>query len=168
MPVILRDYQEDGRDEIYEAWAEGHKNVLAVFPTGAGKTILFTQLVKDYDGYAIAIAHRKELVEQISLALCMHGVTHNIIAPMSTIKQICKAQAQEHGKIFYSANSKKYVAGIDTLLNKDMDWEKFGLWVTDEAHHLLEDNKWGRGISKLVNARGLGVTATPERADRRA
>jgi superfamily II DNA or RNA helicase len=35
----------------------------------------------------------------------------------------------------------------------------------DEAHHVLRDNKWGAAISMFPNARGLGVTATPLRAD---
>jgi superfamily II DNA or RNA helicase len=35
----------------------------------------------------------------------------------------------------------------------------------DEAHHVLTSNKWGTAVAMLPNARGLGVTATPLRAD---
>lgn len=37
--------------------------------------------------------------------------------------------------------------------------------VVHNCHHLLADNKWGRAVAMFPNARGLGVTATLERAD---
>jgi len=37
--------------------------------------------------------------------------------------------------------------------------------VIDEGHHVLPGNKWGRAVAMFPNAKGLGVTATPERAD---
>jgi len=39
------------------------------------------------------------------------------------------------------------------------------LVVTDECHHLLVSNKWGRALDMFPNARGLGLSATPTRAD---
>jgi len=43
------------------------------------------------------------------------------------------------------------------------------LWVTDEAHHLGANggkrNKWMKATDLFINAKGLGVTATPCRAD---
>jgi len=61
------------------------------------------------------------------------------------------------------------VAGVDTLIKRDLgSWaEQVTLWVTDECQHLLAANKWGKGVSLFPNARGLGVTATPVRADGR-
>jgi len=44
---------------------------------------------------------------------------------------------------------------------------KITLWVQDEAHHMLRDNKWGAIGEMMPNAWGLGVTATPTRADGR-
>lgn len=37
--------------------------------------------------------------------------------------------------------------------------------VVHNCHHTLEENKWGKAVSMFPNARGLGVTATPCRAD---
>ncbi len=37
--------------------------------------------------------------------------------------------------------------------------------VVHNCHHLLHDNLWGRAVRMFPNARGLGVTATPLRAD---
>lgn len=43
------------------------------------------------------------------------------------------------------------------------------LWVTDEAHHCAANggkrNKWMKATDLFINAKGLGVTATPCRAD---
>jgi len=39
------------------------------------------------------------------------------------------------------------------------------LCVIDEGHHVLKDNKWGTAFQIFPNAKGLLVTATPDRAD---
>ena len=36
------------------------------------------------------------------------------------------------------------------------------------CHHVLRDNKWGKGVQLFSNAFGLGVTASPLRCDRKA
>jgi DNA repair protein RadD len=159
------------KSRILEHWSLGLRNVLAVHPTGGGKTVLFSSIIHDEPGAVAAIAHRKELVSQISLSLGREGVTHGIVAPTSTIKEICRQHAEELGTVMYSPNSKVKVAGVDTIVRRPAELESWakqvGLWVTDEAHHLLKKNKWGQSIEMFPNARGLGVTATPVRADRR-
>ena len=37
--------------------------------------------------------------------------------------------------------------------------------VVHNCHHVLAGNKWGKAVQAFPNARGLGVTATPLRAD---
>jgi hypothetical protein len=47
-----------------------------------------------------------------------------------------------------------------------LNWSNsVSLWVQDEAHHVQVGNKWGKAADMFPNARGLGVTATPDRAD---
>ena len=77
----LRPYQAKAKSEIYGGWANGATNVLAVLPTGAGKTVLFSDIIHDHKGASCAIAHRQELVSQISLALARDKVRHRIIGP---------------------------------------------------------------------------------------
>ena len=76
---------------------------------------------------------------------------------------------QEVGASFYDAGSPCAVAGVDTLLRRKDDLETWcgqvTLWVQDEAHHVLEANKWGKAAALFPNARGLGVTANTVRAD---
>jgi len=56
--MILRDYQQTLHDEIYAAWDACHQNVLAVLPTGGGKTVTFAHIVKEEPGASVVLAHR--------------------------------------------------------------------------------------------------------------
>ena len=167
----LRPYQEDFEADIYEAWNSGAQNVLGVLTTGAGKTVSFAKILGDHKGQALATAHRQELVGQISLALAMRGVEHQIIGPMNVVKFAVGRQLEEIGKSFYKPGARVTVAGVDTLVRRSTSlnaWLKsITLWVQDEGHHILTKNKWGKVVDMASNARGLGVTATPTRADGR-
>lgn len=165
----LRPYQQEVEEQIYQAWQAGARNVLAVLPTGAGKTVLFAKILADHNGASCAIAHRQELVSQISIALARNHVRHRIIGPDNLIKFIVRQHIRETGSSYYDANNPVAVAGVDTLLrraDKLAGWlQSVTKWVMDEAHHILAGNKWGKAADLFPNAQGLGVTATPERAD---
>lgn len=165
----LRGYQLDAKDAIYRAWQTA-RNVLAVLPTGAGKTVLFSEILRAYTGEAVAIAHRQELVGQISLALARNGVRHKLIAAEGTRRTICALHAAELGRVYVDPTARVAVAGVDTLIKRDPAdpyFARVGLWVGDEWHHCLEGNKWGKATAMFPSAYGLGVTATPARADGR-
>lgn len=167
--ITLRPYQQKLRDDVEHHWAMGAKNVLAVLPTGGGKTALFSTIMADEPHASCAVAHRQELVSQISLALARNRVRHRIIGPQSVVKMIVRLHMEEVGASYYDPSSRTAVAGIDTLVRRGdqlASWlPTVKLWVMDEAHHVLVDNKWGKGTSMFPNARGLGVTAWTKRAD---
>lgn len=168
----LRDYQEKAVFDIESAWPT-HQNVLFVLPTGGGKTVVLSHIVHRNAGASVVMAHRRELISQISIALARNGIVHRLVAPPNVIKQIIKLHVKELGVSYYSASAPTGVASVDSLdaqLKKqnaaDLNWaNSITLWIQDEAHHVLRDNKWGRAIERFPNARGLGVTATPCRAD---
>lgn len=166
----LRPYQEKVIEEIYAAWNRGNTNVLAQLATGAGKTVLFSNVIKNNQGASIAIAHRIELVSQISLTLARYGVRHNIIAQKAAIREIISIHMAELKRSYYDPHSPVRVAGVDTLLRMDRNtpwFNQVSLVVQDEGHHPLQDNKWGTAASFFPNAKGLYPTATPLRADGR-
>ena len=165
----LRPYQAEAKASIYTSWAQGNSNVLAVLPTGAGKTVLFSDIIKEHGAPSCAIAHRQELVGQISLALARDKVRHRIVGPKSVVRLIVNLHMAEVGASYYDPNAQCGVAGVDTLVRRGPElanWlNSVTLWVGDEDHHRLKDNKWGKSSEMFPNAKGLGVTATPVRAD---
>lgn len=65
----LRDYQQETIDAIYAEWEKGVLRPAAVLPTGAGKTVIFSHLVKRFltenpDKRVLILAHTDELVDQ--------------------------------------------------------------------------------------------------------
>ena len=170
--MILRDYQADISDQIDAAWAQGASNILAVLPTGAGKTVCFSHKIDQTSGVRFAIAHRQELIGQISMALAKYGIKHNIIASKSLVKWIITLHSRKLGQHFYSPSSDVLVCGVRSLLRRaDTLAHKIRratLAVQDEGHHCVRNNEWGKAVSLFPSScRWLFVTATPERADGR-
>lgn len=166
---MLRDYQVRLVTDIQTALGAGAENVLAVMPTGAGKTVTFADMTDKHDGAVALLVHRTELVCQISTALARSGAVHRIIAPQSTINAALSDHRRELGKTFYNPHSEHAVCAVDTLVARaDLykSWAaQVSLWIIDEAAHVLRDNKWGRCVELFPNANGVGFTATPKRAD---
>jgi superfamily II DNA or RNA helicase len=136
MTVVLRDYQAQIEEGVYAKWRHGFRNVLAVAPTASGKTTIFSSILGKHRGASVAIAHRQELVSQISLALARVGVRHGLIAPDSVIRNCVRIQMQALGYSAYSANAQCRVAGVDTLVRRDAAdpfFQSVTLWVQDEC-----------------------------------
>jgi superfamily II DNA or RNA helicase len=137
-----------------------------VLPTGGGKTVIFSRLVADFGAPVVVIAHRKELVSQISRSLAAEGVTHRVIAPRETVRMIASANSRAFGQAYISPTAPVGVAGVDSLGRVDERWAaSIKLVVQDEAHHMLQANKWGKALARFPNAQLVGFTATPERSD---
>lgn len=169
MNAKLRTYQFKADQEIVSAWQAGHRNVLFVMACGGGKTPCLAHRIEQHNGAVCAIAHRQELVGQMSRTLALWGVRHRILGPDNVIKSAIQTHIQLFGRDFYDPNSRVAVAGVDTIVRRTDQlaaWcNQVTLWITDEAHHVTRDNKWGKAIAMFPNAVGLGVTATPERTD---
>lgn len=165
----LRPFQTELKAKVYDAWRAGARNVVMRLDTGGGKTVTLADIVREHAGFACVIAHRQELVGQLSLALARYGIRHNIIAADATRRAISRQHSEELGYSMYDPNSRVVVAGVDTIIRADMSgWaSKVTLWVVDEGHHVVLDNKWHTVIERFSNpeCRGLLPTATPVRAD---
>lgn len=170
--MLARYYQNDLKHGIYEAWASGHRHVLAVAPTGAGKTFIKAMIMQEAQYPACCIAHRQELIDQISMSLAHAGIYHKIIAPPHVIKLCVTSHVRELGRSFHDQYSPIAVTGIDTLLKRAGDlvqWLHHVMYCgIDEAHHVLRVNKWGKGVALFPNALVFGMTATPRRCDRKS
>lgn len=158
--ITLRDYQEQAVHGIRQSYAHGNAAPLLVLPTGGGKTVTFTYITAkaaERGTRICLLAHRKELVGQISTALSAWGVDHGIIAPSSK-----------------PTNHPVQVAMVQTLAKRiRLDTRgrfQFGLIVIDECHHAVRDSQWGEildhnRVGDPAGAKILGVSATPCRLD---
>ncbi len=116
-------------------------------PTGTGKTVLFSEIVRkghEQQKKILIVAHRKELIEQIEGKLKNYGVEAGII--MAGVKP-------DYSKIVQ-------VASIQTLSRRDHP--EANLIIIDECHHAKADS-YKQLWSIYPNAKFLGVTATPIR-----
>lgn len=165
----LRPFQTVIKHGVFSHWHAGKRNVLVKSPTGSGKTVIVADVVRTVDRATAVIAHRGELVSQISLSLAKEGVRHRIVGPDTLRRNCVSLQMDKLGRSFFDAGARVGVCGVDTLVNRDTSQDSWfrqvGLWVQDEAHHVLKENKWGTAAAMFPNAYGLGVTATPSRAD---
>lgn len=155
--TTLRDYQIENKKKIYEAW-QRCRSVMLQMPTGTGKTRLFVSIARDIFDYGIQIghkfkvlflAHRRELIEQISDHLGdKYLLPHGLI------------MAQNIEQRQYS----NQVGSVPTLVNRLDSWEsiKFDVIIIDEAHH-VKAKSYKKIIDLFPEAKILGVTATPYR-----
>lgn len=171
---MLRGYQSSLIAGIETAWGQGQPNVIGVLPTGGGKTMVMSELARLYQHEAgVAIAHRSVLIGQISAALARAGVPHDIIASKAVVRTIVAEHMEEFGRSYYVPGHHWKVASVDTLPGRAAalaSWiKRVTIGFTDEAHHVLEANKWGRECLRFDNPamRWFLPTATPERGDRK-
>ena len=150
----LRDYQQQHKEEVYEAWDAGHRSVMLQMPTGTGKTRVFVSIIKDlqkhFDGKyrVLVLAHREEILSQISDTL--YSKYH-----VSCGKIDSKNRSVHHNKVL--------VASVQTMKNRLSQYKDgFDLIVVDEAHHTPADS-YKMIINAFPTAKILGVTATPYR-----
>lgn len=150
--MILRDYQELAVEAVRDSYRAGKRRTLLVLPTGGGKTICFSYIaagVARNNKRVLIIAHRRELLRQISSALTKVGVPHGML--MGGSVGIPRANV--------------IVASVFTLANRLKHFPAPDLIIGDEAHHFTPDSSWGKVVAAFPKARVLGVTATPERLD---
>lgn len=167
--MILRPYQTTVEANIFDAWHKGHQNVLCFLPCGGGKTVVNASVVRKCNVPTAVVAHRRELVHQLSMAVAAVGIRHGIIGSKQTIKHIIDGQHHEFGRSYYDPESPTKVGSIGTFISRQKANERWAshvrLWCQDEAHHVLIENQWGKGRALFPNAFGLGLTATPRRTD---
>lgn len=155
----LRPYQEAAKEAVKAEWQAGRRKTLLVLPTGTGKTIVFSALIRDCvrEGQRVLVlAHRGELLEQAADKL---RKSTGLVCAME------KAEATSLNSWF-----RVVVGSVQTLMRpqrlSQFDPAHFGVIVIDEAHHCLSDS-YQRVLEHFSDARVLGVTATPDRSDMR-
>lgn len=164
----LRDYQQDLVGQI-NAPCNKDKNLLIQADTGSGKTAILSEVARVHSD-VICVAHTNILISQMSRYLALFGVDHSIVATKKT-ERACILEHRKIGKKINTTSRKKYLMSIDSFNARlkrgslEIDTRKKWLIIIDEAHHVLENNKWGKLKKAFPNARFIGATATPCRLD---
>ena len=155
----LRYYQEEAVAAVEREWAAGNKKTLLVLSTGLGKTIVFSSVVarRVAAGEKVLIlAHRGELLEQAA----------------DKMKQACDLDSvlEKAESTAVGSNCPVVVASVQTLYqDKRLEAyakDYFGTIVIDEAHHCMSTT-YQKVLEYFSDAKVLGVTATPDRNDKR-
>ena len=156
--MTLRPYQKEAIARILEEWRT-HWRILLTLPTGCGKTVVFSDILRRVAASgrrSLVLAHRQELLDQAAekLSECF-GV--------STV-----LEKAEHSCIGSDA---PVVVGSVQSLAQDKRLEQFPddyftVIVVDEAHHALSAS-YQKVLSHFSKAYVLGVTATPDRGDKK-
>ena len=154
----LRPYQQEAKAAIFEQWKSVDKTLL-VLPTGCGKTIVFASTTEDCvrSGWRVLIlAHRGELLDQAADKI------FNVTGLRCAVEKAEQSCLGEWYRIV--------VGSVQSLMREkrlsQFPKDYFDCIIIDEAHHVLSEG-YRRVLEHFDKAKVLGVTATPDRGDRR-
>ena len=154
--IALRPYQHEAVAAIIRGFDE-YDRQLAVKPTGSGKTVVVAKVAEHFQpGRTLFLAHREELLVQAKDKIL---AATGILAEIEAAGQVASLQAPI------------VVASVQTLIREPrrarFPANHFRLVVIDEAHHVLAES-YQRTLAHFGGTKALGVTATPDRGDKRA
>lgn len=149
--IQLYEYQKDMLRQIEDAFVT-HQSVMVQMPTGTGKTVLISEVVKREERRVKnpcvwIVVHRRELVEQIKETL-----------------------ERRLGTSLDAEREKSNVIEVFSIQWLTRHYQEFDeqptLIVIDEAHHAVAKT-YEEVMNAYPNAKKLGVTATPCRLTKR-
>lgn len=155
--MILRPRQKTFVANCLQALGE-HGNTLGVANTGFGKTVALSAVTAEQingTGRALVLQHRDELTKQNSTAFAR-------VAPEIPISFYTAGQKSWRGRVTFGM--------VQTMANAVDAMPRLDLLVVDEAHHVASASyQKVIGKAREINpeVKILGVTATPERSDRK-
>jgi superfamily II DNA or RNA helicase len=152
LPLDLRPYQEKGVQAIREAIAKGAKRVLAVAPTGAGKTRILASIIQTSRIPVLFVCDSMEILDQLVAQLARAGIT-NVGVIRGSDTRVDPTAAIQIATIQSLSRREKPFAGKRVLI------------LVDEAHISASDS-WKKNIfDAYPDAFIVGFTATPTRLD---
>ncbi|MFH8410691.1 DEAD/DEAH box helicase [Streptomyces sp. NPDC018019] len=162
MPEMFapRPYQSDAIKALISGWQGSGNRLAVVLPTGAGKTVVFANLISELlpqlnGARALVIAHREELLDQAAAKV-------RAVRPDLRVG-VVKAERDEHH------DADVIVASIQTLAveRRREAIRDVGVVIVDECHHAAAPS-YMTVLEHFGAWRGLpvaGFTATMTRAD---
>ena len=126
-PFELRPYQAEAIRAVIAAYRAGISSALITLPTGAGKTVVFSEIARRImPRRTLIIAHREELLAQAA----------SKIAAVAGI-----VPGMEKGRMRSAPGDVIITASVQSLARgRKIPGDPFGLCVIDEAHHAPADS----------------------------
>lgn len=151
----LRGYQQEFIDAVHHSFDEGNRRIMGVAATGAGKTILAAELMRQEKGNCLFLADAKELINQNA---------------DKYLKHTGERPGVEMAAQWANVGVDRVVIATSQSIHRRLDRyeeDHFNLIIVDECHR----NSLGEATQKIFNhfsyAKILGITATPYRSDRK-
>ena len=163
--IRLYDYQAEMKERI-EAAFRSYQSVMVQMPTGTGKTVLLSEVVKSEERRVKnpcvwIVVHRRELVEQIKETL---EASLNVKCEMLNVK---RGKQLDSSLFTLHSSLKPRVFSIQWLSKHYHELEESpSLIIIDEAHHAVAKT-YKEVMDAYPEAKKLGLTATPCRLNRR-
>ena len=142
---MLRPYQNKIIEDCQAHMARGKKRIVIESPTGSGKTVLTSAMLKsarERGKTAWFNVHRVELVEQTAKTFKRMGMPFGIIASG------------------YEPNDEPIkICSVPSLVRREIIAPNMIAW--DECHHIAAPT-WQRIFDSAPNAYHIGMSATPQ------
>lgn len=137
-------------ENLYNFLAQGGESGYVTLPTGTGKTVLFTEVIKATNTRSLIIVPSIKLVHQTAERI-------NQFAPNLKVGKVFSSEKDYGQDITITTN----LSLVNSVNKGNIKPENYSLVIIDEAHKNLTDQKKDT-INKFKNAIKLGFTATPE------
>lgn len=153
----LRPYQQQALDSTYQQWNGGTRSTLLVLATGLGKSVCASHITAHgaAAGRTLFLAHRKELLLQMRMHYRKVGLDAEI------------EMADE--RVDVSSFPDVVLGSVPTMRSEKrlrrFPRNYFARVIVDEAHHAAAQS-YATIIDYFDQAMVLGLTATPDRADK--
>lgn len=158
--MLLRERQKEFVDKSVAALID-HGNTLGVAPTGAGKTVCLSAVIRELIKHnpnlkVCVLAHRDELIYQ-------NENKFKLVNPTISTSILDSRTKSWDGQVVF--------AMVQTLSRENnlKTMPKLDLLVIDEAHHITAEsyiNILNQAIDMNSRVKIFGVTATPARGDK--
>lgn len=142
--ITLRDYQLDYINSVLNAFKQGKKRVVLCAPTGAGKTAMFSELVR-------RAAFKETSTWVLTDRIELFTQTWKALERVNVVPQLISAETKN-----ISPDAIINVGMVETVARRKGIKEP-ALLILDEAHM----GNFNKIIDKFPNAYVIGATATP-------